>query len=99
MVLVPVAHRFLALLVFLLIGHAPGGGAATKDDLIAAAVWFDGLTWPDLRGKSYVELRFRQSAQLGEEGYETQIHGFLLSEDDSSFTVFCDGIDSHLAWP
>ena len=99
MVLVPVAHRILALLVFLLVGHPLGGSSATKDDIAAAAVWFDGLTWPDLRGKPYVEVTFRQADQPGDEGFETHVQGFLLSEDDSSLTVFCDGTDSAQAWP
>src|SRR3954467_351259 len=66
-------------------------GPPTSGELAEAAQWLDGLDWPDLRGKAYVELtvgRFREGAktQVG-----PKLRGFLLSEDERSWTVFCDG--------
>ena len=63
----------------------------SNEEIAATARWFDGLAWPDLRGKPYVEIVF------GDGDFETKmkdrprVRGFLLSEDEKAFTVFSDG--------
>lgn len=69
----------------------PAAGAPTKEELADAAKWIDRLDWPDLRGKAYVELTFGRATQNSKLIDGPKMRGFLLAEDEKSWTVFCDG--------
>ena len=70
---------------------APPAGAPTREELADAAKWVDRLEWPDLRGKAYVELTFGQATQNSKVIEGPKLRGFLLAEDETNWTVFCDG--------
>jgi len=85
--------------------HSPGpvsAAAPTKEEVAETAKWFDGLEWPDLKGKPYVEITLGQE-RLREDDPEAKgradqfidgpaVRGFLLAEDAKGFTVFDERI-------
>ena len=77
----------------------------SKEEIAATARWFDGLAWPDLRGKPCVEIIFGDGDLGTKIKDRPRVRGFLLAEDEKAFTVFCDGtvaqhsFFSGVGWP
>ena len=62
-----------------------------EEEIVATAAWFDGLAWPDVREKPYVEVMFGK-ARVGARTVDgPTTRGFLLAEDDKTLTIFSDG--------
>ncbi len=85
----------LTLLAFCaLIAVTPCGAedyASPKDEIAAAVTWYDSLQWPDVLGKPYVEVTLTDSKSELRWRPRRTMRGFLLSEDDKAYHVFCDG--------
>src|SRR5690349_19115435 len=67
---------------------------AKAEDIAETTRWFDQLTWPNLKGRPYVEatLEIRLPPLFGEnEPVREVFRGFLLAEDKESLTVVSDG--------
>ena len=94
-----------ALGMWLALLAAVSAAAPTKEEIAKTAKWFDGLEWPDLRGKPYVEIVFgqvqREVLLPGKKQGEVKwidgptVRGFLLAQDKQFSTVFLDGVVSH----
>ena len=74
-----------------MIASAPAAPIPAKEEIAAAAAWFDGLAWPDVRGKPYVEVIFGEGRAGAKSVDGPKVRGFLLAEDDKALTVFSDG--------
>jgi hypothetical protein len=85
-------RAFVAFLTFIFSSHlAFAASPISKEEIGAAAIWFEGLQWPDVRGKPYVEITFGTSRIGSKVEDGPKIRGFLLAEDDQSLTVLSDG--------
>ena len=111
-----ISRTLLALCAFATL-HALtlAASALSKEDIAETAKWFDGLTWPDLAGKPYVEIMFGkshvQTPVPGKTDAEDHlvdgptVRGFLLAEDAKGFTIFADGTvtqedsQAYRGWP
>lgn len=73
--------------------QAPGSIDALGSEMLA---WFDTLGMPDVSGKPYVRVDtgrwFTWSGQSGAPRQYQSVEGFLLDEDEDSFTVFISGV-------
>src|SRR4051794_4773158 len=70
---------------------AADGFASPKDEIAAAATWFDSLEWPDVNGKPYMEFTTAVPKDEIRWSHGRKWRGFLCSEDDQAYHAFCDG--------
>ena len=83
-------HTAAMLLVLGLIASA-GPHPAPPEELPAAIAWFNGLTIPDVAGKPYVEVVRERYPTTGGKLYEEKHRGFLIAEDEKTWTLMPDG--------
>ena len=83
-------HTAAMLLVLGLIASA-GPHPAPPEELPAAIAWFNGLTIPDVAGKPYVEVVCQRYPTTGGKLYEEKHRGFLIAEDEKTWTIVPDG--------
>jgi hypothetical protein len=61
-----------------------------KEELAEAIAWFDGVEWPETRGKPYVEIMI--GVVPSDQRFDgPKLRGFLIAEDDEAYTVLGDG--------
>jgi hypothetical protein len=67
---------------------------------VAAVAWYDTLGYPDAKDLPYVRVATGLTTQEGDQPAEnTFMEGFLLRQDDTSFTVFlCSVSDFKKKW-
>lgn len=80
-----------AMLFVLALTATAGPRLAPPEELPAAVEWFNGLTIPDLAGKPYVEVVEQRYPSTGGKLYESKQRGFLIAEDEKSWTLVPDG--------
>ena len=80
-----------AMLLALAQAATAGPRLAPPEELPAAVEWFNGLRIPDLAGKPYVEVVEQRYSSTGGKLYESKQRGFLIAEDEKSWTLVPDG--------
>ncbi|NUN52473.1 MAG: hypothetical protein HUU06_06765 [Planctomycetaceae bacterium] len=88
----PLAAAFLSAACLLLPGRslAQEGAANLPSEEVARSLfaWFDGLGYPDLRGKPWVRITYRCGGTFaGSPPRETSMCGFLLEENKDSLRI------------
>ena len=64
----------------------------SSEEVARTATWFDSLDWPHVRGKPYVEVTFGKGYG-GVKNLMGSYRGFLMAEDEESFSIVADGTD------
>jgi hypothetical protein len=88
---IPPLFRFPIAVLALATGAVAESKDVSPEELPAAIEWFNQLTVPDVAGKSYVEVVEQRYAQTGGKPYERKRRGFLLAEDETTWTLAPDG--------
>ena len=89
-----VLRTVIAFSIVMALGRNDTAAATTDEEIAATAAWFDSLDLlPDLRDKPYIEISHRKTWVQGAMVERFRERGFLLAENDKTYTLFCDGVD------
>src|SRR6266478_6400160 len=89
----------LGSMALLLRAHA----AVSPEEITTTAKWFDSLSWPDVRDKPYVDIKYLRGGVPAKTEDRPGLRGFLLAEDARELTLFPDGTfawaGGEMGWP
>jgi hypothetical protein len=85
------ADSLLLPICLAVIGAKVEGAVVSKEELAAAVKWFDGIEWPDVKEKPYVEIRFGHGMVGSKRVEGPKVRGFLLGEDEKEWRLFVVG--------